>query len=90
MFVFNNNFIQLRATDHSKNIDRDYELHLDKGLFNSMIVLVGWGRHNTKGQQKAYYFDSKKDALSFMNQKIKKRLSSRSRIGCEYKIIQQS
>jgi len=55
-----------------------------------MIVLVGWGRHNTKGQQKAYYFDSKKDALSFMNQKIKKRLSSRSRIGCEYKIIQQS
>jgi hypothetical protein len=68
----------------SKNINRVYEILVQKGLFNSYTVLIAWGRLNVYLKQKVVSFDSFEDAMAFAEKKIHKRLNSQKRIGVNY------
>lgn len=83
-------YIKLHAINPKNNVNRTYEIILEKGLFNSFIVLVGWGRYNKGGQQAIYSFDNEDEAVSFIHQKIHKRLHAHPRIGCNYEIVYQN
>jgi len=82
-------YVKLQAINHKKNVNRTYEIILDKGLFNTFIVLVGWGRCNTTGKQVAHSFDTQEDAQDFIRKKINKRQNAIARIGCNYEIVYQ-
>lgn len=68
----------------NKNINRVYEILVQKGLFNSYTVLIAWGRLNLYLKQKVVSFDSFEDAMAFAEKKINKRLTSQKRIGVNY------
>jgi hypothetical protein len=79
----------LRAVKPELNINRSYTIYLNKGLFESWVVMIAYGRYNVRGQQKNYPFFSIEDAKSFIKKTIHKRLRSEKRIGCNYTIVCQ-
>lgn len=78
------NVRKLRARSIALNIDRVYEVAILKGLFNSVCVIIGWGRFGSKGQSKIVSFETWDEAEVFVQKKIKKRLGSEKRIGVAY------
>lgn len=46
----------LRAVKPETNVNRVYEIHVDKGLFNSWLVIIGYGRHGGGACHKIYSF----------------------------------
>lgn len=83
-------YVKLHAINHENNVNRTYEMILDKGLFNTFVVLVGWGRYNTTGKQVAHSFDTQEEAQAFISKKLHKRQNATSRIGCNYEIVYQN
>ena len=82
----------LRATKLDANLDRCYEIHLGKGLFNSWLVVIAYGRYGAKGRgarQKTHSFFVLEEAKNFIGKILNKRLNSVNRIGCNYKIIRR-
>lgn len=79
--------IKLRARSIDLSIDRVYEVAIVNGLFNSVCVIIGWGRYKSKGQSKVFSFENWQEAEKFVQKKIKKRLGSEKRIGVAYKYI---
>jgi predicted DNA-binding WGR domain protein len=75
---------KLRAQSIDSNINRVYEIAIIKGLFNSVCVIIGWGRFGSKGQSKVVPFETWDEAEVFVQKKIKKRLGSEKRIGVAY------
>ena len=82
--------IVLRATNPESNLDRAYEVHLNKGLFDSWLVITAYGRYGAGGRgarQKTHSFFVLKEAKDFVEKILKKRLNAAKRIGCNYRII---
>ncbi len=82
----------LRATKPETNLDRCYEIHLGRGLFNSWLVVIAYGRYGAKGRgarQKTHSFFVLEEAKNFIGKTLKKRFSAVNRIGCNYKIIRR-
>lgn len=77
----------LRAIKPETNVNRVYEIRLDKGLFNSWLVIIGYGRYKGGSCQKIYSFFSLKKVEAFVDKTLKKRFQSYKRIKCNYKII---
>lgn len=83
-----NYYVKLRAQDPDKNLDRSYEILLQKGLFNSWTLIVAFGRYGRKScHSRIYSFANSQEANIFMNKTLKKRLNSFTRIGCNYHLI---
>jgi hypothetical protein len=80
----------LRAIKPETNINRVYEIRIDKGLFNSWLVLIGYGRYGEGSCQKIYSFFNAREAKTFVQKNLKKRFQSHKRIGCYYKIVKTS
>ncbi len=79
----------LRAVRVDTNTNRAYEIHLDKGLFETWVVTTANGRYGAgKGSQRNYSFDNLSDAQVFIHKILKKRDNSQNRIGCPYELIQ--
>jgi predicted DNA-binding WGR domain protein len=81
-------YVLLRAEQPDKNIRREYSIRIANNLFGKWEVQTQWGRTGSRGQSKRYYFPSHKESLKKMAGIIKKRLTSHSRIGCAYKIVE--
>jgi len=80
----------LRAINPEANVNRVYELRMDKGLFNSWLVIIGYGCYGGGACQKIYSFFDIEEAKVFVKKKLKKRFQSHKRIGCYYKIVKAS
>ncbi len=79
-------YIKMRAINLAVNVDRAYEILFQRGLFNSWVVIISYGRYGQKGgQTKTYSFDLEAQAQSFFNKTLKKRLNASKRIGCNYR-----
>ena len=78
-------YIKLRATNPTTNLDRAYEILLQKGLFDIWLVTTAYGRYGQKGgQTKTALFDTQSQAELFISTILKKRLNATKRIGCNY------
>ena len=77
----------LRAIKPETNVNRVYEIRIDKGLFNSWLVLIGYGRYGGGSRQKNYSFFNVMEAKAFVQKNLKKRFQSHKRIGRDYKIV---
>ena len=78
-------YIKLRATNPAINLDRAYEILLQKGLFNFWLVTTAYGRYGQKGgQTRTTLFDNELQAQHFIDKVLKKRLNATKRIGCNY------
>jgi hypothetical protein len=84
--------IVLRAIKPDANLDRCYEIHLGKGLFNSWLVVIAYGRYGAKGRgahQKTHSFFILEEAKNFIGKMLNKRLNAAKRIGYNYEIIKR-
>lgn len=79
--------LYLRANNPSKNISRWYSLRLCQDLFGDWLLLTGWGRYGFKGQGKQYAFIDEASAQKEFERILKKRLNAQKRIGCNYRIV---
>ena len=80
----------LRACLPEKNINRVYEVFLNKGLFESWIVMTAYGRFGSGTHQKIYSFMVLDDAKKFVRKILKKRLNAEKRVGCNYTVTKSS
>lgn len=80
----------LRARKPETNVNRVYELRLDKGLFNSWLVIIAYGRYGVGLSQKINSFFTLEEAKTFVNKTLKKRSKAEKRIGCSYHLISRS
>ena len=80
----------LRAVKPEKNINRVYEILLNKGLFDNWIVLTAYGRYGAGAQQKVYSFRALDEANEFISRILKKRFTAEKRAGCNYALIKRS
>jgi len=46
-----------------------------------------FGKYGTQGRNKTTYFNTREEAYSFIDTKLKRRLSSPKRIGCSYQMV---
>lgn len=76
--------VYLRASNPSKNIRRWYSLRIGKDLFGEWLLISQWGRQGFRGQYKEYIFSNEAEAQQKYQTILKKRLNSKSRIGCDY------
>ncbi len=67
-------YLKLRAYKPDANLDRAYEILVQKGLFQHWLVTLAYGRYGQKGgQSKLYIFDTLPQAQDFIQKTIKKR-----------------
>lgn len=76
--------IKLRAIYPEKNINRDYEIRIDKVFFGLWSVTTAYGRRHQKGMLRNYIFETYEEAKKFFDKTLNKRLNAKNRIGCNY------
>lgn len=79
--------IRLRAVNPILNFDREYKIGLGRDLFYHWYVTITFGRYRTWGTSKTKTFETQQEAYDYINQKLKRRLSSPKRIGRPYQMI---
>ncbi len=79
--------LKLRAINPAKNVNRVYEIHVGRGLFNTITVILAYGRYGKGTHQRLYSFDSIQQANAFIKKTLQKRLNSHKRIGCGYEVV---
>ncbi len=77
----------LRAVRPETNLNRVYEVWLDRGLFESWVVLTAYGRYGGGTTQRNRSFSTLEEARAFIDKVLNKRLNSQNRIGCNYELI---
>lgn len=82
--------LTLRAISPEINMNRVYEVHLNKGLFDSWIVLTAYGRYGSGSHQKIHSFFSLEEAKAFVRKILKKRFNAVNRVGCNYSLVKRS
>jgi hypothetical protein len=51
-------YLKLRAVNPARNVNRVYEIHVGRGLFNTITVILAYGRYGKGTHQRLYSFDS--------------------------------
>ena len=82
-------FIWLEAVDARRNIARRYMITQSNDLFGHMIVEYRWGRIGARGQGRAVSFAQPEEAKRFIAKLLRRRSSSRKRIGVAYRLLGQ-
>ncbi len=78
---------RLKAIDLDKGIFRWYEIKPIQDLFGHWSLIVSFGRINTKGRTKIISFDTVEEMHTGLHKILKKRLTAKNRIGCNYTLI---
>lgn len=79
--------ITLRAKHPERNLDREYVILVQPGMFNTITVQIFYGRWQKNGTYRQYSFDNVEEAKKFIRIKLAKRYSSQNRIGCNYQAV---
>jgi len=82
--------ITLRACLAEKNLDRDYTISIQKGLFKLWVVSIFYGKWGTAGRHLRYGFETPQQGQMFIKKSLRKRLNSYNRIGCSYQLVSSS
>lgn len=77
---------QLKAINEERNIFRQYEIYVGKDLLGSWLLTIAYGRIGQVTQIKNYPFETLENLQEKLQELLKKRLSSRRRIGANYTI----
>lgn len=80
-------YLILHAIEPKSNLNRVYEVWLDRGLFGSWLVLIAYGRYAGGTTQQNHSFSRLEEAKAFVDKTLIKRLKSEKRIGCNYNIV---
>jgi hypothetical protein len=90
MFIISFLKLVLRAKNIDSNIDRSYEIHMCKGLFDSWLVITAYGRYGAGqgARQTIQSFYTLDDAKKCVYKIMKKRLNAFQRIGCNCEVIE--
>ena len=80
--------ITLRASLLEKNLDRDYTITVQKGLFNLWVVNIFYGKWGASCCRLQYSFETQEEGKKFIKKTLQKRLNSHKRIGCNYQPVQ--
>lgn len=80
----------LRAVDPRLNINRVYQIRVDKGLFGSWCVITAYGRYQGGTHQKINSFFTLQDVKTFVCKTLKKRSKAEKRIGCSYVLVSEN
>ena len=79
--------LKLRAINPARNVNRVYEIHVGQGLFNTITVILAYGRYGKGFHQRLYSFDNTLQANAFIHKTLQKRLNAHKRIGCGYEVV---
>lgn len=79
--------IKFKAQTIDLRVNREYYIICSKTLFGDYSVTTCWGKPNTKGQSKSYFFETKNDMEKFVERITHKRLNSEKRIGVNYEVV---
>ena len=79
--------ITMRASLPEKNLDRDYSIVVQKGLFNLWVVNVFYGKWGAACRKLQYSFETQEQGQKFIKKTLRKRLASYKRIGCSYQPV---
>ena len=80
----------LRAIRPEINVNRVYQIRVDKGLFSCWLVFTAYGRYGGGAHQKVHSFYTLQDARIFVDKTLKKRFKAEKRIGCNYELVSKS
>ena len=80
----------MKAVDHAKNVERDWEAIVAPDLFGVFVVETKFGRIGKRGRTCTKTFDTHENALRYYRSLISRRKSANKRIGVAYKIISQT
>ncbi|MCP4935559.1 MAG: WGR domain-containing protein [bacterium] len=80
--------IALEAHNDNTNHHRTYVVALSRDLFDAWVVTIRYGRTGSLGQQRRQPVDSLEQARALVLQHLKRRLSARRRIGCDYRVVE--
>lgn len=78
--------IQLQAINVDKNIFRQYEIYGGEDLFKRPVLTISYGRIGRVSTTRHYLFESDAELRQKTQALLKKRLSSKKRIGTNYQI----
>jgi len=76
--------LKLRAINPARNVNRVYEIHVGRGLFNTITVILAYGRYGKGSHQRLHSFDNILQANAFIHKTLQKRLNAHKRIECNY------
>lgn len=78
--------LRFKAKAPDRNIARFYTLRKSTNLWGDTVVSSSFGRIGTHGNVKHMYFTDPAQADRYITTTIRKRLSAKKRIGCDYQI----
>ncbi len=79
-------YIELRACDPDKNISRFYVINVGRDLLGDLIVTLRNGRIGHFGRTKSHVCKDLEEAKKLVRKSLKRRDSSKKRIGVAYQI----
>ena len=83
--------LSFEAHNAEKNHHRRYELTVGRDLFGCWIVSIRYGRTEGSGGHELRYASSEaEDLRAIIRDRLRRRLSAPSRIGCPYRLAEFS
>jgi hypothetical protein len=80
--------LTLRAILPEKNLDRDYTICIQKGLFGLWVLNIFYGKWGAGCRKLQYSFEKQEEAQDLIKKTLRKRLTSQKRIGCNYQPVE--
>ena len=79
--------VALEAVDLARNMERGYQLSVQRDLFGHFTIDQLWGRLGTKGQSRRVSFADQRSAKSFLRQVIKRCATAKRRNVVAYRVV---
>ncbi len=79
-------FLDLKAINPERNIDRFYSIYIDKTLFNEPFLTINHGRNRFRGRTISYYFEDQKTLEKKLVHILKRRFTAKKRLGTNYEL----
>ena len=77
-------FADLRALNHTKNVDRFYKIDVGQDLFSTWSVSLFYGRRGTKGTRRNLAFESREEAFAYAHKTLQNKKSFSKSRGATY------
>ena len=79
--------VALEAHNTEKNHHRRYSIRVGRGLLNDWTVTIGHGRTGQAGQETHFASPRAEEAQDIVHERLRRRISAPTRIGCAYKLV---
>ncbi|GAB5405698.1 MAG: hypothetical protein Aurels2KO_39290 [Aureliella sp.] len=79
--------LALEAHNPQKNHHRRYEIEIGRDLFEEWTLSIRYGRVGRVGQAKLFSSKHIEELEPIIRERLRRRITSRNRIGCSYKVV---